>query len=149
MEVLEGFTELFGAEAVAGFLDGGLATPILVGVAVLLLFAAFRVVSLALRLLILLVMAGLVAGAAPWEGLSLPWGGEQEVTGPVAGCAVEEASAGLGEWEQIATKRIAVRSLSDDARCAEDGTLAAGSAEVVLRSLYDVPIGTRTVTGAT
>lgn len=128
-------------DRVAGLFGGGLATPLVIAVAVVLLFAVFRVVSLALRLGILLVMAGLVGGMAP-----LPWSDAPEVTGPIAGCAVEEASAGLGGWEKVATKRIAVRSVSDDARCNVDGTLAAGRADVELRSLYDVPVGTRTIT---
>lgn len=147
MEVLEGFDVLLGDSSVADLFGGGFATPVIIGVAVLLLFAVFRVVSLALRLVVLLVMAGLVAGVAPWDGL--PWGGGAEVTGPVAACAVEEASGGLDAWQKVATKRIAVTSLSDDARCGVDGTLEAGGAEVVLRTLYDVPIGTRTVVATT
>ncbi|MGH3441281.1 MAG: hypothetical protein ACRDUY_04415 [Nitriliruptorales bacterium] len=140
MDVLQPVADLFG---------GGLATPVVIVVGVVLLFAVFRVVSLALRLVILLVMAGLTVGAAPRIGDVLPWDRGQEVTGPAAECAVESASADVQGWEKVATKRISVTSLSDDARCAADGTLGAGSAEVVLRSLYDVPLGTRTVTAPT
>lgn len=126
MEFLDPLTEWFG---------GGAMTPIMLVGGAIALYVAFRVARFVMRLAALAVAAVLFVGTAPLTS--------GEVTGPVATCAMRAVEEPLGWWQTLATKRITVEELSDDARCSGDEQgLAAGEATVKLRTFYDVPIQT-------
>lgn len=132
MDLFQPINDLFG---------GGSLTPILVVGGLVALYLAFKLVKLVMKFVALAVAAVLFLGTAPLAS--------NEVSGPAAACAQAGVEHALGTWQSLSTKQITVEALSDDAACAEGGVgLATGTAELKLRTFYDLPTQTWSVTPA-
>ena len=139
MDVLDQVGPFF--DRVKDLFGGGLLTPIMIGLGLLVLYLAIKAVGGFLKIMMLLGAAGLFVGVAPWSGPS-------PIEGAAASCAAAQATDDLDGFNAIATKRVTVKQLSDDARCNRRKTrLAEGRARVQLRTFYDIPFRTQQVRG--
>lgn len=139
MDVLDQVGPFF--DRVKDLFGGGLLTPIMIAAGLLVLYLAIKAVGSFLKIMMLLGAAGLFVGVAPWSG-------DSPVDTPVASCAAAQATDDLDGLLAVATKRVTVKSVGDDARCNRRKTrLARGSAEVQLRTFYDLPFRTVQISG--
>lgn len=126
MDALAGLEQLLG---------GGNLTVWIVVAGVVLLWLAFKAVSMVLRLAAVAVAGTLFVSTAPWAGSA--------VDAPAAACASEAVRTAATGWQRYVTKRVTVDEVSDDASCTDDGrALGAGSAVVTLRTFFDLPFQT-------
>lgn len=130
MDLLDPLKDLFG---------GGTLTPILIVGGLVALYVAYKLVKFVSRMIALGVAAVLFLGTAPFASA--------EVDGPAAACAMRAVEEALGSWQAVTTKRITVEEVSSDAACTTDEQgLTTGTATVKLRTFYDVPTQTWSVT---
>ncbi len=132
MDLLAPLQDLFG---------GGTLTPILIIGGLIALYVAYKLVKLVARLAALAVAGVLFVGTAPLASA--------DVEGSAAECAMRAVEDALGSWQAMSTKRVTVEELSADAACdAEGDGLGAGTATVKLRTFYDIPTQTWSVSPA-
>lgn len=122
-------------DPVRDWLGGGSLSLWTIIAALVVLWLAFKVVSLGLKLLALAIAVAMFVSLAPWSG--------EDVDSDAARCAARAVEAAAEGWRTVLTKRITVDEVSDGATCEEDGVgLASGDAVVKLRTFYDLPFQT-------
>lgn len=120
---------------VRDWLGGGSLSLWTVIAGVFVLWLAFKVATLGLKLLSLVVAVALFVSVAPWSG--------EDVESQAARCAAAAVEAEAAGWRTAATKRITVEQVSDGATCTDGRQgLASGNAVVRLRTFYDLPFQT-------
>ncbi|MDX1620401.1 MAG: hypothetical protein R3320_05390 [Nitriliruptorales bacterium] len=122
-------------DPVREWLGGGSLTLWTVIAGLVVVWLAFKVVSLGLKILALVVAVALFVSIAPWSG--------EDVDSDAARCAAAEVEETAEGWRSALTKRITVEQVSEDAQCQGDEVgLEQGTAVVKLRTFYDLPFQT-------